>query len=98
MARAGAHEDPDYRNILPWLTVAHAGAGDMTKARSYLDETVNKNPNFSIAGWYKALPWRHAETKRQRETIARLLCEIGAPGCELATNATRRYQGPTLPP
>jgi DNA-binding winged helix-turn-helix (wHTH) protein/TolB-like protein/cytochrome c-type biogenesis protein CcmH/NrfG len=79
---------PGYQNILPWLAVAHAGAGDTARARGYLDETLKRNPRFSISGWGRALAWRHPETKRQREAIARLLCEIGAPGCEAATSSS----------
>ncbi len=82
-------ENLAFKNVLPWLAIAHAGRGEWERARAYMEEILGHWPRFSIASWHAALPSRHPIVERQRSRLAALLCEAGAPGCDVATTAAQ---------
>jgi DNA-binding winged helix-turn-helix (wHTH) protein/TolB-like protein len=68
-----------YPNVVPWLAVAHAGLGEWTEARAYMDEHRKNFPRFSMASWRLALPQRHPDVIPQRQRIEALLRQLGVP-------------------
>ena len=76
--------NPAFRFSDQWLAVAYLGAGDEAQARASMAEYLKAAPNFSIAGWKRAMTSRNPIVAKQRERIVDALRRLGAPEGESA--------------
>ena len=68
-------ERPNAHWIRRIYAAALAGAGRRAEARTMVSDLISKQPNFTVAGYLNAVPFK----KEQREKVAELLRSIGVP-------------------